>query len=73
MKQRNLLLMAAFLFCFYSSFGTIGCSTVGTAAERTGHTVGHAVKGAGHVAGEAVEDTGEAIDDTAHKAKEEVH
>ena len=64
----SVLIAGVFFLC---TLGVSGCSTLGTAAEQTGHTAGHAVKGAGHVAGEAVEDTGEAVDKTAHKAKEE--
>ncbi len=71
MKQFSPVLIAGVFFL--CTLGVSGCSTVGTAAERTGRTVGHAVEGAGHVAGEAVEDTGEAIAETAHKAKRELH
>jgi hypothetical protein len=52
--------------------GATGCSTVGTAAERTGDVVGEAARGAGNVAGDAVDHTGEAIQDTSEEAEEEI-
>ncbi len=66
----SVLIAGVFFLC---TLGVSGCGTVGTAAERTGHTVAQAVEGVGHVAGQAVEDTGEAVDATAHKAKQELH
>lgn len=52
--------------------GMAGCSTVGTAAERTGDVAGNAARGAGSVAGDAVDETGEAIQDTAEEAEDEM-
>ena len=55
-----------------ASLAAAGCTTVGTAADRTGEVVGGAARGAGEVAGDAVEGTGDAIKDTTDAAKDEV-
>ena len=54
------------------STGSTGCTTVGTAADRTGEVVGGAARGAGNVAGDAVEGTGDAVRDTTNAAEEEI-
>ncbi|HYD49911.1 MAG TPA: hypothetical protein VEB21_16250 [Terriglobales bacterium] len=56
---------------FVVLMGLEGCTTVGTAAERSGDVAGDAARGAGRVAGDAVDETGEAIQDTAETAEDE--
>jgi hypothetical protein len=69
MEHRIWALMVAILF---AGVLATGCSTVGTAADRTGEVVGGAARGAGDVAGDAVEGTGDAIQDTAEEAEDEI-
>ena len=69
MAYRRSILMITILAAGW--LGLPGCSTVGTAADRTGDVVGGAARGAGTGAGDVVEGTGDAIHDTAEKAKEE--
>ena len=57
---------------FAASLGLMGCTTVGTAADRTGEVIGDAARGAGDVAGDAVEGTGDAVRETSEATKDEI-
>lgn len=70
MDHRTFALIAALILACWLE--VTGCSTVGTAADRTGEVVGGAARGAGRVAGDAAEGTGDAIRDTAEEAEEEL-
>ena len=70
MDYRAWAFVSALIFAGW--FGLAGCSTVGTAADRTGEVVGGAARGAGNVAGDVVEGTGDAVKDTSNAAKEEM-